>query len=199
MNLAPLLYRLSRRLRLRVIKGDPPPGFHGDETRGAPYLERYFLFRLATPWGPVTGYLHRFVGSDPARGVHDHPWARAASLVLAGGYDEERLAGFNGTGPIVMTRRVGPGRLNLLRGTDFHRVVLPRRPDAPAPEAWSLFVHGPHVKPWGFLKAGFVDRDIDVAYLRFTLAAGSSGQPWWRDALPGARHPDRLRRPGAGA
>lgn len=200
-RLAGLLYRASRHLKLRVIRGDPD-----DETQGAPYLERYFLFRLPTPWGPVTGYLHRFVGSDPARGVHDHPWARAASLVLAGGYDEERLAGFAAAGPIVTTRRVRPGRLNLLRGTDFHRVVLRPRPDDAEQrpvEAWSLFVHSCHVKPWGFLKRGFALKDRDgrgraETFVSFSAVPGSGGAAWWRDAPTGAGHPDRQRPPGRG-
>lgn len=44
------------------------------------------------------------------------------------------------------SRWLGPGRINIVSGTDFHRVELPaRRP------AWTLFVHGRKVRQWGFL------------------------------------------------
>ena len=56
---------------------------------GHPYLERYYVCTLLG----VRIYLHRFVGSDPDRGVHDHPWAWARSIVLAGWYLEERRTG----------------------------------------------------------------------------------------------------------
>ena len=65
-----LLFRFSGRLRCRFI----------DCEQGEPYLERYYLFG-AFGWH---AYLHRFVDSDPDRGLHDHPWSRALSLVLTG-------------------------------------------------------------------------------------------------------------------
>ncbi len=84
------LYRLTAGLRCRLISRD-----------GRPYLERYYLGRL----GPVTAYLHRFVGRDGDEETHDHPW-RAISLVLAGSYREER-ARLNGAAPpLIRLRRV---------------------------------------------------------------------------------------------
>jgi hypothetical protein len=128
-----LLYRLTARLPCRFIDGEG----------GAPYLERYYLLGLLG-WHV---YLHRFVDSDPDRGLHDHPWERAVSLVLSGGYDELRPIG--GDPARVSSRHIRPWRLNSLRGTDYHRVLLrDRRP------AWTLFAHGPRVKGWGFLQAG---------------------------------------------
>lgn len=177
-----VLYRLSGRLPLRVIHGDL------DE----PYLERYFLFRVPTPFGPVQGYLHRFVASDPDRGLHDHPWNRAISLVLAGGYTEQRFAHHSASGPVIVERRVGPGRLNILRGGDFHRVLIVARPDAPASEAWSLFVHGRYVKPWGFLRGDARQQGERVARIEYRPAESSSGQPWWRSVPRGDRHSERV-------
>jgi hypothetical protein len=69
-----LLLFISARRPCRFIDGE----------RGGPYLERYYLFG-AFGWH---AYLHRFVDSDTDRGLHDHPWGRAVSLVLSGGYDE---------------------------------------------------------------------------------------------------------------
>jgi hypothetical protein len=39
--------------------------------------------------------------------------------------------------------------LNFLRGEDFHRVIL--REGRPA---WTLFLHGPRIKGWGFMQDG---------------------------------------------
>jgi hypothetical protein len=127
------LHRVTGRLPCRFIDGE----------QGEPYLERYYLIG-AFGWH---GYLHRFVASDPDRGLHDHPWSRAVSLVLTGGYDEQRPS--DEEAGQISTRTIRPLRLNFLRGEDFHRVVLrERRP------AWTLFFHGPRVKGWGFLQGG---------------------------------------------
>ena len=104
----PILYAFTARLPCRLIDGD----------QGQPYLECYYLFGFLG-WH---AYLHRFVDSDPDRGLPDHPWGRAVSLVLSGGYDEVRHCA--GDPDQTCTRTLGPGRLNRLRGSDFHRVVL---------------------------------------------------------------------------
>ena len=80
-------------------------------------MERYYLFG-ALGWH---AYLHRFVNSDPDRGLHDHPWNRAVSLVLTGGYDEQRpTAGDPGR---ISVRTIRPFRFNFLRGDDFYFYV----------------------------------------------------------------------------
>jgi hypothetical protein len=152
-----LLYRLTAHLPCRFIDGE----------LGEPYLERYYLFG-AFGWH---AYLHRFVDSDPDRGLHDHPWNRALSLVLTGGYDEQRPAGAGLAHPAVRTVR--PWRLNFLRGDDFHRVVL--RGGEPA---WTFFLHGPRVKGWGFMQQG-----------EYRLMAKDGfdfrHRDWWKRAPPG--------------
>ncbi|MBI3545973.1 MAG: DUF550 domain-containing protein [Gammaproteobacteria bacterium] len=142
---------LTNRLPARAINGD----------NGEPYLERYFLCRFLG----LQAYIHRFVASDPDRGLHDHPWDWSVSLVLAGGYREIRSADF--------ARSLRPGRLNIIRGTDFHRIVL-----TPGSEAWTLFIHGPRTKGWGFWREG--------NYLPH--ATGKDDYPnraWWKDAPDG--------------
>ena len=94
-----LLFWLTSHLPCRIIAEE-----------GSVYLERYYLFTLLG-W---RFYLHRFVGSDPDRGLHDHPWSRAFSIILAGWYWEQTRSG---------TRKVR--WLNTLTGDTFHRVVLP--------------------------------------------------------------------------
>ena len=153
-----LLQWISGRRPCRLIEGD----------RGEPYLERYYLFG-AFDWHL---YLHRFVDSDPDRGLHDHPWRHAVSFILAGGYDEVRgLAGDPGR---TVTRFFGPGRFNRLRGNDYHRIVLRARVPA-----WTLFLHGPRVKGWGFVRLGSVQ-----------VMAKDAGEfrhrDWWKSAPTGA-------------
>ncbi|MGD9599948.1 MAG: hypothetical protein AB7P94_16920 [Steroidobacteraceae bacterium] len=143
-----LLYWLQGRLPLRIISDD-----------GAPYLERAYL---GTLFG-VRFYLHRFVGDDPARGLHDHPWPWAFSLILFGRYLEE-------------TRR-GPRIVrwwNWLTGDSFHRVVLVDGP------VWSLFAHrAAYVKPWGFLKSGSFGT-ANFHPVAQGPGGGSSAGEWWK-------------------
>jgi hypothetical protein len=151
-----LLFRISAHRPCRFIDGDG----------GEPYLERYYIFG-AFGWN---AYLHRFVDSDPDRGLHDHPWNRAVSLVLTGGYEELRPSP---DPERTRCRFIAPWSLNLLRGQDFHRVVL--RAGRPA---WTLFVHGPRVKGWGFLQNGELRvMAKDAAEFRH--------RDWWKSAPSG--------------
>jgi len=165
-----LLLAWSARLPCRLIQED-----------GRPYLERYYI---GTPFGWRI-YLHRFVGSDPDRGLHDHPWKRAYSIVLSGWYFDERRDGLH----IIRF-------LNKLDGDTFHRVILPRdhylggglpaQAVAAMPaECWTLFVHKVgHAKPWGFL------RPLDNGAAVFAPATypdgGNRSGEWWRTAPTGA-------------
>lgn len=178
-----LLYWLSGRLPCRLIND-------GDR----PYLERYYVGRLFG-W---TFYLHRFVASDPARGLHDHPWDRAWSLILSGWYFEETRAGL---------RKVR--WFNRLTGDTFHRVVLPCELDGKRYEnetcsthkavpCWTLFAHGPYTKRWGFLK--LIDilnpRHGDQVYMwvphAYQTDEASGKQRWWDTAPRGADEPRRM-------
>lgn len=174
-----LLYWLTGRLPCRLIN---------DGER--PYLERYYVGRL---FG-LTFYLHRFVGSDPARGLHDHPWNRAYSLILSGWYFEETRSGM---------RKVR--WFNRLTGDSFHRVVLPGIYDtsdgksgvigAPRRHVWTLFWHGPYVKPWGFMRP--LDTVAGVPLLLWEPHAyqtdeASGKQRWWDTAPHGADEPRRM-------
>lgn len=108
---------------------------------GVPYLERYF----AAGWNPATRrpgpglFLHRFVASDPAVQVHSHPWGWSASLILAGGYREERC-----TPTGVEVREYRPGDVNVLRADDHHRI------DLLAQDCWTIFLAGSFEKGWTF-------------------------------------------------
>lgn len=142
-----------------------------------PYLERYYLCTLFG-W---RFYLHQFVGSDPDRGLHDHPWPKAYSLILSGWYYEETRSG---------TRKVR--WFNSLTGDTFHRVVLPHdfsveQNDSyiPAP-CWTLFMHkAGSVKPWGFWreKKGMYRNGVPVdgvaQFEPYTYKREGSQKDWW--------------------
>src|SRR5678815_835972 len=89
---------------------------------GKPYLNRYYL----AGWSPRNRqsgpavFLHQFVASDPADSVHSHPWGWSASLILVGGYREERC-GANGG---MVTREYRPGDVNVIEADDKHRIDL---------------------------------------------------------------------------
>lgn len=149
---------------------------------GRPYLERYFVCAF---FG-IRLYLHRFVGSDPDRGLHDHPWRWAMSIILRGWYYEATRQGM---------RKVR--WLNFLTGDTFHRVILwpPGTQgdvyDYVTPsEVWSLFiVPAKDVKPWGFL------RDQGQRGQVFTpFDYGPAGKPthWWKHAPKGRDASGRL-------
>lgn len=125
---------------------------------GTPYLERYFVFQL---FG-TRCYLHRFVGSDPDRGLHDHPWRWAYSLVLAGWYLEQRR---DGDRPVRW--------FNALTGDTFHRVVKPEG----ARDIWTLFLHSEaDVKHWGFLHPH--DNGAIALWQRYTYPGQKKDKRW---------------------
>lgn len=178
-----LLYWLTDRLPCRIISDD-----------GKPYLERYYLFTLLG----VRFYIHRFVGSDPARGLHDHPWPWAGSVVLSGWYLEEIrgteaaaitriLAEMNGTTGVIR-RRVR--WLNWLTGDRFHRVVLPPGRS----ECWTLFFHrAAYTKPWGFLRS--LSDDTALIWVPHNYprnGTGNSHGEWWNEVPIGKLETRRM-------
>lgn len=154
-----------------------------------PYLERYYL---CTVFG-VRYYLHRFVGSDPARGFHDHPWPWAMSIILTSYYWEVRRSG---------VRRVA--WFNWLLGDSFHRVILPRQNvrkwvdgklvtavDVPC---WTLFFHrAEYVKPWGFMKAEENGTSATWRAHNFPGNGHSTADAWWLTAPKGRDEPRRMQ------
>lgn len=126
---------LARRLEKRVI------------TRGdnSPYLERHYIFRKrwVPKWAPQlpSVYLHHFLRGDDEVELHNHPWRLSLSLILAGGYREERRVGTR-----IKSRMVRPGMINIIRGNDYHRVELLD----PKKGAWTLFITTTREQNWGF-------------------------------------------------
>lgn len=167
-----LLFRISSYCRCRIING-------ADQS---PYLERYHLLRL--PFGYQV-YLHRFVASDPGRGLHNHPWKSAFSLILSGQYEEIRMADTSNNNRL-QSRYMRRGRFNLINGRVFHRINL-----IDNQEVWTLFIHGPKAKSWGFLQR----RKQCYAFHDHSLLITQQSNPsWWKTAgkpldFPAMRQP----------
>lgn len=112
---------------------------------GSPYLTRWYLWpgrprsgdNVDTLDVPFAVFIHYFHRGDHDRDQHDHPWSKSISLILAGGYREER-----GDHHRIMR----PGMINVLRSGDYHRVDLLE----PKNGSWSLFIAGKNIGSWGF-------------------------------------------------
>lgn len=152
--------------------------------QGRPYMERYYV---GTPFG-LRIYLHRFVDSDPD-GLHDHPWRWSMSLILLGSYLEERAVDV-----MRMVVEARPVRwVNVITGDTFHRVVLADPVAGQRREVWSLFMHTPRVKGWGFIRLlGNELDEMDYSYHQAGSPPETRFTDWPRTAKRGreiARQP----------
>jgi hypothetical protein len=146
-----------RRLLLWITARLPEPRVIYDREGQSPYLSRWYLLwqrsdqdpvlhdqhierKAETPAPVFNLFLHQFHRSDDDGALHSHPWSWAISLVLAGGYSEERRVGQS----TVLRQTVRPGRLNFLSHKTYHRVDLIEE------DAWSLFLVGPKRGTWYF-------------------------------------------------
>src|SRR5574338_185686 len=138
--LGPLITKACRFLASKT----PSTTITGED--GSPYLTRHYLFRrswLPKGWGSSlpSVYLHYFHRGDADEELHNHPWRWSISLILTGGYHEERRVGDD-----VHSRIIRPGRFNVIRGNDFDRVDLLE----PQNGAWTVFVTTNREQDWGF-------------------------------------------------
>lgn len=140
-----ILHAIARRRPMKQI-------FFGN----IPYIERFYLGeRNANIY-----YLHRMLGPDPDRDLHNHPWKLANSLVLHGSYIERRLEfGFQKRKIEYIPASV----INTVRGFYYYNAVNSRNVlgeytwhtivEIKEPETWTLFWHSEWSRSWGFLGA----------------------------------------------
>ncbi len=136
----------------------------------------------------MTLVMHQFVRSDPDRGYHDHPWSFGASFILSGGYLERAIkrawdpAGKPKSEVPISEVWYHAGRFNTFNGDDYHRVFVPT-----GHEAWTLFLSGPRVKTWGFLKIS--PEDGLYHYTSYSKTVTDPDGRWWEEARyqPGYR------------
>lgn len=139
---------LSRFATWALSKNAPGPYKGEDDKRWAYTIETdgdKYLTRILSPrFLGVRVYLHHFHRPDGDRNLHNHPWRWAASLLLSGSYDEERLAVPEVEGCLeTQVRHVR--RFNYLTDQDYHAVKKLHG------DVWTLFVIGPSKQDWGFL------------------------------------------------
>lgn len=103
-----------------------------DQIIGKQYLHRWYII----PHNRLCNiYLHRYIGSDDDRALHDHPWF-SVSFLMAGCLKEITPNNMR------FIRRFIP----VFRSARFaHRLELHEGP------AWTLFITGPKLRSWGFL------------------------------------------------
>lgn len=143
------------------------------------YLFRFYLFT----YGGRRYYLHEMLGSDPARGLHNHKW-HAWSLILSGWYWEQRQWG---------RRKIR--WFNFINPDTLHRIVLPHKAEwrglfsrgylmVPQP-CWTLFSHRveDEVKQWGFQK--FLDDSDCWLFVPHRYEREGSQHEWWKKAPKG--------------
>ncbi len=125
---------------------------------GKPYLTRFYLNGKVNTREQGEGpqfYLHHFHKSDQGTELHNHPYS-GTSLMLAGGYTEERMTQLDPEGTAfteVQPRTYLPGDTNEIGLADFHRTdLLDKRMGA-----WTIFVTGERVKSWGFINRDTLD------------------------------------------
>lgn len=154
---------------------------------GVPFLYRYHLFALTNDGPGVC--IHRFVKSDPDRGYHDHPWKRALSFILCGGYDERIVHKgdeLDSEGkPKYVTHRRNRFTFNYLNGADvYHRVMIKEGKDA-----WTIFFFQKRSKVWGMLS-------LDGAYKAMSTTINGQDGGWWNFVIRGLGLHQRLKQKG---
>lgn len=159
-----LLTTISNRLPARAIYDN-----------GEPYLHRFYV-------GTLFGrryYLHEFVAGDPDRGLHNHPWKGAWSIILAGWYLEARrgLAG--------QERMLTVKWFNRLSADSAHRVILPLG----SKPVWTLFSHTVgDIATWGFFRGspfGQGEHAGTEVFEPFIYPGGKKDSRWWLSAPNG--------------
>ena len=104
---------------------------------GVPYIERFHVIDSRS----VSIRFHHWLSSDDGRAPHDHPWNNG-TMLLAGSLLEHTAGAVHQLEPHAVITRAA---------TDAHIIELQ------SPDAWTLFVTGPVIRPWGFhTAAGWV-------------------------------------------
>jgi hypothetical protein len=137
---------------------------------GTKYMTRALFPRLGS--GVHRWMLHWWHRPDADPDMHNHPWAKGRSIILMGGYTEERLNRLRPPHIRDIMSRVGEtnrlttvyrrGDRMALDAGDFHRVthLLPR--------TWTLFRAGKRTQGWGFL----VDDESFVPFEQYFASRG---------------------------
>jgi hypothetical protein len=117
-----------------------------------PYLLRAYLLPERVGKTSMPGmYLHYFVRGDDDPNPHNHPWLSAKSLILTGGYTEQRLNTDGG----YLVQKFLPGSWNTIHSSTYHKVELLY----PELGCWTAMTTAPRIKPSDGYDWGFFDMD----------------------------------------
>lgn len=132
-------------------------------TEGDPYLDRLRI--LQTPYFCL--YLHHIHRADTERDPHDHPWS-FASLVLAGGYEEDVWPRKEDSASWAARSRPR-WSLRTIRQHQAHAITSVTGP------LWTLVLTGPRRADWGFWRDGTFThwKDYQVSPVQ-----GTRGRSW---------------------
>lgn len=109
---------------------------------GRPYIERYHVWTC----GRLAIYLHRYLGADGDRNLHNHPHRWSLGIPLVGGYVESRVTALcPKQGALTQWVEVRPWRWNWIPAGRFHRIARV------TPDTWTLFIAWDRFKFWGEL------------------------------------------------
>lgn len=118
-------------LKLTILSHEDKEPDEIIKNKNGDYLHRWFIIK-DREIGNV--YLHRFLGDDDDRALHDHPW-ESVSFVIEGKYYEHLKDGGH-----------------LRQAGDFIQrdMTTPHRVELIGEECWTLFITGPRKRDWGF-------------------------------------------------
>jgi len=146
---------------------------------GEHYIERYHVVSV----GKLEVVLHRYLGCDGDREVHDHPNRWCLGIPLVGGYTEERVTGFC---PIKGWHsryvKIRPWRWNFVSAMRWHRI------DSVKPGTWTLFVRWDRFKSWSFAhkrRWSYGDPALSEVVISQPLSLASAAN-WQKGAQKGA-------------
>jgi hypothetical protein len=139
------------------------PAKHID-SNGYQYLFRVYLFQVCG----LSFYLHKFVGPDRDRYMHDHPF-NGLALVLSGGYQEAYAR--NLEFPAIRKHYRDIRFFNWIPARHIHQVHNPQ------PETWTLFIHGKRFKGWGFFRQSSKFHGIEY-FNPYPITTDED--PWWK-------------------
>lgn len=167
---------ITNYLPVKVIRDD----------KGRPFLYRYHIFAFTNDGPGIC--IHNFVKSDPDRGYHDHPWKKAVSFILSGGYNERIYNPDSDKGYDTFRRK--RWTFNPINGEeDFHRVMLGENEDDRYPDAWTIFFFQKRSKTWNMIGLDGVKRQMSTTV--HDLDGG-----WWNHVLKGISLHKRLNNIG---
>lgn len=146
------------------------------------YIERYHVLTV----GKLTILLHRYLGADGDRHLHDHPHKWSLGIPLIGGYEEEKLVAMEPSKAHTVMRSIRPWRWNFIGTLDFHRIAKVK------PGTWTLFITWNRFKYWGELRQQVapnpnIDFGLKVTALHYSAMPDTSptNSDWYRTAKTG--------------